>query len=1000
MDGIDKPCQKYKLKYLEETIHTLEQFVPYFTITESHSKSYHLDAEFAIKDYTPLRADRPVIQRGGVIIYTHNSISWDSTDTYADTICQAAMTYSADIDLILVSIYRPPRACDKSFQKCLKKVEDFIHKHNTADIHMNGDFNMPYLSWADKQINRSNRLTSEINCADNLLNFMNKHLMTQMVTETTRKDKATLDLHITNNSDAIHNIWVEKVEMSDHDMVWSSLLYKKITNANQKFDVEPESPLDRLNLNKADYDSIRSEFNKIDWKQNLEGKDVDEMLEYINHEIFDACTKHAPEKKSKSNKLYIPPKRRSLLKKKKRINSGINVCKYLKPLGHENKLRKLNKKRAEIEIEIRDSIREEKVKKEMDVIKKIKTNPKAFYSYAKKNSKTHTSIGPLIDCFNKLQSHPAAMAEILQSQYTKTFSDPNEGTTDQSQPDNNHVPEFSNISISEDDVVQAINLISANSAPGPDKIPANLLKECKNELAAPLAILWTKSMESSKIPASLLKQTIIPIYKKNNKSLPQNYRPISLTSHIIKIYERILRARLIKHLETNKLISKHQHGFREFRSTLTQLLQHIDSILEILESSGNADILYLDMAKAFDKVSHKILLSKLTNMKVTGKVHAWITEFLTKRSQEVNIEGHKSSPADVISGVPQGTVLGPVLFIIYMNNITYYVTSTIIYMFADDSKLIAKIQNVEDRQKLIIDIQSLLSWTEINAMKFNEDKFQLQQIGSNEQLKQPYNLGNITVTGTEHVRDLGIYISEDLSFKHHITEMIDNATNFSSWLLRTFRSREPEVMLLLLKTYIIPRLEYLSPIWTPHKTGEIEDIESVQRSFTAKIEGLEDYNYHQRLQKLNLYSLQRRRERYVLIHAFKIYLKLAPNDPNLEFHHHPRLGLQCRRKLIKTRVAKIKTLRFNSFSHYAPRLFNVLPAKVKTAKTVAAFKYRLDRLLKHVPDTPPIKGYSKMNNNTLPEWVGSIQSAASQITGDQERDGGELDNSVGHLGMI
>ena len=122
------------------------------------------------------------------------------------------------------------------------------------------------------------------------------------------------------------------------------------------------------------------------------------------------------------------------------------------------------------------------------------------------------------------------------------------------------------------------------------------------------------------------------------------------------------------------------------------------------------------MAKAFDKVSHKILLSKLTNMKVTGKVHAWITEFLTKRRQEVNIEGHKSSPADVISGVPQGTVLGPVLFIIYMNNITYYVTSTIIYMFADDSKLIGKIPNLEDRQKLIIVIQSLLSWTEINAM--------------------------------------------------------------------------------------------------------------------------------------------------------------------------------------------------------------------------------------------------------------------------------------------
>ena len=155
--------------------------------------------------------------------------------------------------------------------------------------------------------------------------------------------------------------------------------------------------------------------------------------------------------------------------------------------------------------------------------------------------------------------------------------------------------------------------------------------------------------------------------------------------------------------------------------------------------------------------------------------------------------------------------------------------------------------------------------------------------------------------------------------------MINCATNFASWILRTFRTRDPDVMLLLLKTYIIPRLEYLSPIWTPHTIGEIQEIEAVQRSFTAKIKGLEDYNYHERLRKLKLYSLQRRRERYVLIHAYKIYLKLAPNDPNLEFHNHPRLGLQCRRKMIKTKVARIQTLRFNYFSHYAPRLFNVLP---------------------------------------------------------------------------
>ena len=188
-----------------------------------------------------------------------------------------------------------------------------------------------------------------------------------------------------------------------------------------------------------------------------------------------------------------------------------------------------------------------------------------------------------------------------------------------------------------------------------------------------------------------------------------------------------------------------------------------------------------------------------------------------------------------MSGVPQGTVLGPVLFIIYMNNITSHITSTIINMFAEDSKIISSIKTLEDRQKLLADLQSLITWTENNAMQFNEDKFQLQQIGSDEQLKLPYEFNNIKLPKSKHVRDLGVHISEDLGYKHQITEMVKSATNFASWTMRTFRTRDQDVMLLLLKTYIIPRLEYLSPIWTPHKIGEIQQIEAVQRSFTPRI---------------------------------------------------------------------------------------------------------------------------------------------------------------------
>ena len=181
-----------------------------------------------------------------------------------------------------------------------------------------------------------------------------------------------------------------------------------------------------------------------------------------------------------------------------------------------------HRRRCQLEFDIRDSIREEARHKEREVIEKIKTNPRAFYSYEKKKRKTLTSIGPLLDAYNKLQSDPKTMANILQEQYKKAFSQPDSGDANQPAPDTSHVPDLSDITISEDEIIKAIDELSLNSAPGPDKIPARLLKECKNQIAPALAILWRQSLNSGQIPAELLTQTIIPIYKKENKSIRVN----------------------------------------------------------------------------------------------------------------------------------------------------------------------------------------------------------------------------------------------------------------------------------------------------------------------------------------------------------------------------------------------------------------------------------------------------------------------------------------------
>ena len=496
-------------------------------------------------------------------------------------------------------------------------------------------------------------------------------------------------------------------------------------------------------------------------------------------------------------------------------------------------------------------------------------------------------------------------------------------------------------------------------------------------------------MDTGHIPKELKKQTIIPIYKKDSKAIAANYRPVSLTSHIIKLFERVLRKHIVKYLEDHQIIHSSQHGFRPCRSCLTQLLNHLESVINILETSQNADVIYLDLSKAFDKVNHDILIHKVQLSGISDKILNWIKNFLNDRTQKVVIDGAQSSPAQVISGVPQGTVLGPVLFIIYINDLHKVIKNSILKCFADDSKLIMNIKNRTTRLKLMEDLKAILQWTEDNSMKFNMDKFQLLQHGNNPYLKIPYRLPDgQKLEGSECVRDLGLNISADLKWKHHTKTVTENATKFANWILRTIRSRDAEIMLLMFRSYVLSRLEYLSPAWNPMALGDIIKLEAVQRGFTAKIKGLEDQNYWQRLSSLKLYSLQRRRERFIFIHMWKIFKGLSPNDLHFQFQNHLRLGPQCKRKIYKCSSASVSSIRHNYFSCVGPRLFNILPSFIKNANTLETLKSRLDKFLIKIPDQPPTPGYASVNSNSLLELTYFI----NRIAVDMSVDGATVDS--------
>ena len=209
-------------------------------------------------------------------------------------------------------------------------------------------------------------------------------------------------------------------------------------------------------------------------------------------------------------------------------------------------------------------------------------------------------------------------------------------------------------------------------------------------------------MTTGLIPPTLKEQYIAPIYKKGNKTDPANYRPVSLTSHLIKIFERIVRKELITYLEGNDLLSTSQHGFRQGRSCLTQLLHHYDNLLKNLLEDEICDVLYLDFSKAFDKFDHQILLRKLENIGISGDLYGRISEFLSDRKQTVQVNGCTSSFMKVKSGVPQGTVLGPLLFIIYVDDINQAVKDALVGCFADDTRLTKTISSFSVEEDMLL----------------------------------------------------------------------------------------------------------------------------------------------------------------------------------------------------------------------------------------------------------------------------------------------------------
>ena len=328
-------------------------------------------------------------------------------------------------------------------------------------------------------------------------------------------------------------------------------------------------------------------------------------------------------------------------------------------------------------------------------------------------------------------------------------------------------------------------------------------------------------------------------------------------------------------MKTNKLFTNKQFDFLKGRSATLQLLKVLYEWTQLLDNGISVDVLYTDFQKAFDSVPHRRLLEKLASYGFCGKILTWIESFLTSRKQRVVIKGLKSSWKSILSGVPQGSVLGPILFLIYINDIVDNLNCTA-YLFADDMKIFSGIRDHSDADKLQTDINTVARWTDKSLLKLNAQKCKIMTVGRNyagplHSYHLPVgNSDSQELTRVTQEKDLGVLIDSDLKFESHVLEKVKMCNRITGLIKRNFKNLNFHSFLQLYKAMIRSHLEYAQTAWSPYRIKLIDEVEKVQKRATKILPSLRHLSYTQRLQKLQLPTLVYRRARGDMIEVFKI----------------------------------------------------------------------------------------------------------------------------------
>ena len=833
--------------------------------------------------------------------------------------------------LLIGTCYRPPnqsKAEQDLFLDYLTGCFESIYNEFKCPFVLLGDFNDACCNWNDSHEKSKVGLS--------LYNLIHSHHLSQLINEPTREDHL-LDLLITNCADLVVNSGVgDPLDQLDHLPINGCIKFSHEKPKSFKKFVRSYN-IDNLN-------NLYKTLSTIEWyKLFYCCNDVNILLDIFYNTLFSVLEECVP-----LHEVIIRPNDkpgmtslvRSLFRKRDRAHKIAIQTKTIENLINFKKARKLAKNEWRKAKETYNEKIHAKLNDPHVTSKTYWKQIKTFYGKSKNETIPTLIVNGQI--YTDAEEKATKLNDYFISQSTLNIINVPKLLEIKLKNSENCIE---SITTSVEEVYSILSKLSTSKANGSDNISNIVLKYCAVPLADPIAHIINKSLEAGVFPSKWKVANVVPVFKSGDREEVGNYRPISLLSNISKILERVVFTHLYEFFEKNNLLSPKNSGFKKRDNTISQLLHIIHKIHQGLDDGKEICLLFMDVTKAFDRVWHKGLIHKLKNCGVSGPLLKLLSCYLSNRHQRVVLENKRSSLLGINAGVPQGSILGPLLFLVFLNDIELDIESDI-FLFADDTSLMKCFSNLNEAEHVInSDMIKLQSWADRWLVKFNPIKTKFILI-SNKKIKSNLNIflnGN-KIEEVPCYKHLGITFSSDFKWTTHINGAVKRANMKIGALLRIQDTLLRKDKSKIYTTMIRPALEYGGVIYDNCSLADSMKIESVQK-FAGRVctGALKLTNYEKLCHDLKWQSLKSRRTVAKAIFTHKIINKLAPSYLESNF---------CLKKCLVSGLRNSATLVLprcrlssfaNSFFPSQTKVWNMLQPEKLKSETKDAFKRSMSK---------------------------------------------------------